>query len=81
MLKHELSQQYARWNKNFFKRFLKENIDWTERTFMGRLFQSRGPATKKAMSPNYSRVLGTSRVRVSADRKPLHRPTEDVSVT
>jgi len=32
---------------------------------MGRLFQARGPATDKALSPNDSRVIGTSRVRVS----------------
>jgi len=40
MLKHELSQEYARWNKNVFKSFLNENIDWAELTFMGRLFQA-----------------------------------------
>jgi len=50
MLKHELSQEYACWIKNVFKRFLKENINWAERTFMGRLFQVRGPATEKAES-------------------------------
>jgi len=48
---------------------------------MGRLFQSRGSATEKALSPNDSRVLGTSRVRMSADRKPLLRLTEFVSAT
>jgi len=48
---------------------------------MGRLFQANGPATEKALSPNDRRVLGTSRVRVSADHKPLLRPTEDVSAT
>ena len=35
---------------------------------MGRMFQARGPATEKAISPNDIQVLGTSRVRVSADR-------------
>jgi len=84
MSKHELSQVYARWNTNVYANFLKENIDWAERTFMGRLFQACGacgPATEKALSPNASRVLGTSGVRVSADRKPLLRLTDDVSVT
>jgi len=76
MLKHELRRY-----KNVFKYFLKENIDWAERTFMGRLFQVSGPATEKALSPNDSQVLRTSRVRVSADRKPLLRPTEDVCAT
>jgi len=52
MLKHELSQEYAHWNKNIFKSFLKENIDWAGLTFMGRLFQARRPATEKALSPN-----------------------------
>jgi len=52
ILKHELSQEYARWNKNVFKSFLKEYIDWAERIFKGRLFQARGPATEKALSPN-----------------------------
>jgi len=79
MLKHELSQEYARWNKKVFKSFLKEN--WPEQTFMGRLFQVCGPVTENALSPNDSRVLSTSRVRVSADRKPLVQPTEDVSAT
>jgi len=37
MLKHELSIEYARSNKNVFKSFLKEYIDWAERTFIGRL--------------------------------------------
>jgi len=41
MLKHELSQEYARWNKNVFKSFLKENNDCAERTFMARMFQTR----------------------------------------
>jgi len=35
MLKHELSQEYARWNNNVFKSYLKETIDWEERTFTG----------------------------------------------
>jgi len=30
MLKHELRQEYARWNENLFKSFLKENIDWAK---------------------------------------------------
>jgi len=30
MLKHELSQEYARWNNNVFKSFLEENIDWAD---------------------------------------------------
>jgi len=81
MLKHELGQEYARWNKNVFNSFLKESIDWAELIFMGRLFQTRGPATEKDRSPNDRRVLGTSRMRVSADHKPLLRPTEDVSAT
>jgi len=48
---------------------------------MGRLFQARGPAIEKALSPNDSRVLSTSRVRVFTDREQLIRPTEDVSAT
>jgi len=48
---------------------------------MGRLFQALGPATEKTLSPNDNRVLGTYGVRVSADQKPLLRPTEDVRVT
>jgi len=59
-----LSQEYARWNKNVFKRV-----------------PGAQPATEKALLPNDSQVLGTSRVRMSADRKPLLRPTQDVSVT
>ena len=81
MLKHEQSQEYARWNKNVFNSFLKVYNDWAERTCIGRLFQAREPATQKALSPNDNRVLGTSRVRVFADRKPLLRPKEDVSTT
>ena len=55
--------------------------DWAERTCIGRLFQARGPATQKALSPNDSRVLGTSKIRRYADRKPLLRPTEGVGTT
>jgi len=48
---------------------------------MGRLFEARGPATEKALSPKDSRVLGTSRVRVSADHNPFLRGAENVSAT
>jgi len=60
LLKQQLSQEYARWNKNVWKSFIKEYIDWAEQTFMGRLFQARRPATEKALSQNDIRVLSTS---------------------
>jgi len=62
MFKHELSSEYARWNKYVLKSFLKEYIDWAEQTFIGRMFQACGPATEKALSPNDRRVLGTSKM-------------------
>jgi len=34
MLKQKLSQKYARWNENVLKRFINENIDWAEQTFV-----------------------------------------------
>jgi len=49
---------------------------------MGRLFQARRPATKKALSPNDRRVDEFSALPVSVRRsKPLLGPTEDVSAT
>jgi len=37
------------------------------------------PATENALSPNDNQVLGNSRVRMSADHKPLLQSTEVVS--
>jgi len=50
-VKTRISSEYTRLYKNVFKSFLKyEYIDWAEQTFMGRLFQARGPATEKAVA-------------------------------
>ena len=75
------SHKKARWNKWVFNSFLKIVIDCAERTCSGSLFQARGPAVINALSPNDKRLLGTSKVKVSADRKPLLRPIEDDSWT
>ena len=63
-----------------FNSFLKTVLlGGAERTCSGSLFQARGPAVINALSPNDKRVLGTSKVNVSADRRPLLRLIEDVS--
>src|SRR5664279_4712034 len=52
-------------------------MECAERTCSGSLFQARGPAAMNALSPNDRCVLGTSKVNVSADRRPVLRPIEN----
>lgn len=67
------SKQYARWKKKICLQvfWMTTLTGRTKRTHTGRLLQASGSATEKAPSPNDSRVLGISRVRVFADRSPL----------
>jgi hypothetical protein len=60
---------------------LKVNMDWAEWTCNVKLFQARGPATQKALSPSNVRVLGTSTDSASADRRPDLRPIDEVGRT
>jgi len=50
MLKHEFQSKIRTLEQIVLTRFIKEYIDWAERTFIGRMFQASGPATEKSMS-------------------------------
>ena len=62
---------------NEFYKFSR-SIYWAERTCMGWLFQSRGPATeKKTRVTNWkASSIDNSCVKTSADRRSILRPTE-----
>ena len=76
----ETSKENACWNTFKENSFLKEYIDWAVQKCVRRLFQARTPATDKSLSSNDNQFSALP-VRVSADCRPLIRPTEDVSTT
>jgi len=67
------SQEYGSWNKNVFKSFLKEYIDWTEQTFMGRLLRRAGLRQRKLIHQTIadwhfqSESIGRSQASPSTD--------------